>query len=370
MKRQFLSILMILFLFIPALFQAKENTNPHIEMAILLDTSGSMEGLIEQAKSQLWRIVNELALSRRDGKTIELFVALYEYGKDSLPAEEGYMKMICPLTGDLDKISEELFILETNGGDEYCGQVINRAVQELTWSPDNQDLKLIFIAGNEPFTQGKVDYREACKNAISKGIIVNTIFCGDFQEGIETSWKDGAVLADGTYMNIDQNMEVVDIAAPQDEELLLLGNELNGTYIAYGDYGSDYKERQEEQDSNAMTMSGGTMIERVIAKSSSQYRNEAWDLVDAEEEGAVNIAELDAELLPEIMKDMTPTERQQYVDDMGKKREEIQNRIQELNEARRKYIAQERSKIQDKTLDSAMLEAIRLQAEKKNYSFE
>ena len=36
-----------------------------IEMAILLDTSGSMQGLIEQAKSQLWRIVNEMAAAIR-----------------------------------------------------------------------------------------------------------------------------------------------------------------------------------------------------------------------------------------------------------------------------------------------------------------
>ena len=36
----------------------------------------------------------------------------------------------------------------------------------------------IFIAGNEPFTQGPVNYAESCKAAITKGIIVNTIHCG------------------------------------------------------------------------------------------------------------------------------------------------------------------------------------------------
>ena len=39
-----------------------------IQMAILLDTSGSMEGLIEQAKTQLWKIVNEMALAKKHGK--------------------------------------------------------------------------------------------------------------------------------------------------------------------------------------------------------------------------------------------------------------------------------------------------------------
>ena len=151
---------------------------PLIQMAILLDTSGSMSGLIEQAKTQLWSIVNEFAMAKRDGKVPVVQVALYEYGKSSLPAKENYLRMILPLTTDLDKVSAELFVLRTNGGDEYCGTVIKAATEGLKWSESNKDLKVIFIAGNEPFTQGKVDYRKSCKAAISKGIIVNTIHCG------------------------------------------------------------------------------------------------------------------------------------------------------------------------------------------------
>jgi len=91
---------------------------PRIQLAILLDTSSSMSGLIDQAKTQLWRIVNEFATTRKEGKVPELQVALYEYGKSSLPANQGYMRMIVPLTTDLDKISEELFALQHNGGQE------------------------------------------------------------------------------------------------------------------------------------------------------------------------------------------------------------------------------------------------------------
>src|SRR3989304_8235899 len=96
------------------------NTNT-VQLAILLDTSNSMDGLIEQAKTQLWKIVNEMARSKRDGENINLYVALYEYGNDGLSAEEGHVRLISPLTNDLDKISEELFKLRTNGGSEYCG---------------------------------------------------------------------------------------------------------------------------------------------------------------------------------------------------------------------------------------------------------
>src|SRR5690349_1533334 len=89
---------------------------PLVQIAILLDTSGSMEGLIEQAKSQLWRIVNEFAKAKQEGVTPEVQVALYEYGKSSLSQSSGWVRRIQPLTTDLDKISEELFALRTNGG--------------------------------------------------------------------------------------------------------------------------------------------------------------------------------------------------------------------------------------------------------------
>ncbi len=343
---------------------------PRVEMAILLDTSGSMEGLLEQAKSQLWKIVNELALTKRDSKTIELYVALYEYGKNSLPQESGYMRMICQLTGDLDKISEELFILQTNGGDEYCGEVIRKSANELDWSKDNKDLKLIFIAGNEPFTQGDVDYRESCSLAISKGIIINTIFCGNYQEGINTFWKDGADLADGSYMNIDQNLQIYDIVAPQDDELMKLGIEINNTYLAFGLDGEEFKKRQQEQDSNALSISGGTMVERTISKSSPQYRNEAWDLVDASKEGSIDLEEIEEGSLPKEMKGMNPEERKEYIEELSRKREDLQNQINQLSEKRDKFITEERNKLKDSTQDTAIKKAIREQVQKKNYTFE
>src|SRR5262245_51242775 len=84
-----------------------------IQVALLLDTSSSMDGLIGQAKTQLWKIVNELSAAKKDGVRPVLEIALYEYGKSTLSAGEGYIRQILPLTGDLDKVSEELFALTT-----------------------------------------------------------------------------------------------------------------------------------------------------------------------------------------------------------------------------------------------------------------
>jgi hypothetical protein len=345
----------------------KENS---IQLALLLDTSNSMDGLIDQAKSQLWKIVNELATTKKDGQVVNLFVALYEYGKDDIPLQEGHLRNIVPFTRDLDKISEELFNLKTNGGDEFCGQVILNAVDNLQWNKSNDILKIIFIAGNEPFTQGKVDYKTACARAIKKGIIVNTIFCGNYNEGIQTMWKDGADISDGRYMNIDQNAELVHIQAPQDDEIIKLGQELNKTYVAFGSEGKDKKMNQAIQDVNAMGVSGEVMVQRSVTKSGAQYNNAGWDLVDAKKEGKVKVEELKDEELPAEMQKMTVAERKDYLDKMEQEREQIQKKINELNEARSKFIAQKMLENKnDNTLDAAMIKAIREQAQKKNYSF-
>ncbi len=341
-----------------------------IQLALLLDTSNSMDGLIDQAKSQLWKIVNELATTRKNNQPVDLFVALYEYGKDAIPAQEGHLRNIVPFTQDLDKISEELFKLKTNGGEEFCGRVILNALNNLQWRNSNDELKIIFIAGNEPFTQGNVDYKEACKKAIKNGIVVNTIFCGNYDEGIQTMWKDGADLADGKYMNIDQNAEMVYVQAPQDDEIIKLGQELNKTYLAFGTKGGEYKTRQNEQDVNSMGVSSEVMVNRSVTKSGSQYKNSTWDLVDAKKEGKLKVDELKDEELPDEMKKMSVDERKSYIDKKTKERETIQNKINKLNDERSKYVAQKMLENKNNnTLDAVMIKTIREQAKQKNYSF-
>ncbi len=348
------------------------NRKPVVQMAILLDTSGSMSGLIDQARGELWAIVNEFIYARKDGTAPQVQVALFEYGKSTVPSEDGFVRLIVPFTTDLDKISEELFALKTNGGDEYCGWVIKDAVEKLKWSDRAEDLKVIFIAGNEPFTQGNVDYKESCKAAIEKGIIVNTIHCGSESEGIEGKWKDGAVLADGRFLNIDHNRAIVHIAAPQDQQITALNSRLNETYIAYGAKGFEFQTRQEAQDKNATVLSAEAAVQRAVAKSSANYVNAGWDLVDAVNNNKVKIEELKDIELPENMQTMSESERKEYVIQQSKKRAEIQEQIQKLNAERKKYVAAEMKKLQKEgdTLGSAVIETIRKQAKSKNFEFE
>ncbi|MBU2530171.1 MAG: VWA domain-containing protein, partial [Elusimicrobia bacterium] len=132
-----------------------------VQIAILLDTSSSMDGLINQTKNQLWSIVNELTSSEKDDNNPIVQVALYEYGNSSLSKEDGFIRQILPFTRDLDTVAEELFALRTNGGEEYCGETINKAANDLKWSKKDDVYKVIFIAGNEAFTQGTLDFRQA-----------------------------------------------------------------------------------------------------------------------------------------------------------------------------------------------------------------
>ncbi len=239
-------------------------------------------------------------------------------------------------------------------------------MRDLAWSGDGRDLKMIFIAGNEPFTQGGVDFRSSCREAIGRGIVVNTIFCGAYQEGLRTDWKAGADLADGQYLAIDADNAPPPVAAPQDPEIARLSRELNRTYVAYGKDGGAGKRRQEAQDKNAATVSGEVLAQRAAAKAAPQYSNPSWDLVDAKKSGQVKLEELSESELPQEMKGMSARERDEYVAAMQGRRDQLQKKIAALNGEREKFVREKtKGSAAAGTLDEAILRALRRQATRK-----
>lgn len=348
----------------------KDVEKQFIKIALLLDTSNSMDGLIDQAKAQLWEIVNELSYAKCEHEDPELKIALYEYGNDRLESSDGYIRQVLDFSGDLDEISEKLFSLTTNGGSEHCGEVIQTSLNQLKWGKNKDDLKLIFIAGNEPFTQGKINYKDATTNAVEKDVIVNTIFCGNYNNGINGKWLDGAKLTGGDYLNIDQNKEIIHISTPYDDIIIQLNSKLNKTYVSYGSKGESKMRLQSAQDSNATELEEVVMVKRAISKSSKMYKNKSWDLVDAEKEKDFKYSKLDKKTLPKELQNKSTEELKAYVKKQRTKREKIQKEIQELNKKRTAYITEKRkASSSEETLDSAMIKAIKKQAEKKNYSW-
>ena len=340
---------------------------PAVDVAILLDTSNSMDGLISQAKSQLWTIIQEFANAEKAGKTPELRVSVFEYGNTNLPASEGYVRQVCQLTNDLDKVSESLFGLKTNGGDEYCGTVINEALKRLDWSTQTNAYKAIFIAGNEPFTQGSIDYKDACRKAIQSGVVVNTIHCGDYQTGVSGKWKHGAEMAEGKYMNINQDRAIVHIKAPQDKIIIELNNELTKTYLWYGAKAdrAGLIKNQFDQDNNAVKVGG--YASRVRSKAGALYRNEGRDLVDTLAVDEKLLTKIKDSELPEAMQRMTLEERTAHVKKMADKRDAIKKKMLEANKARDAFVSGEQRKRADasgadaSTLGDAISGAVREQ---------
>ena len=344
-----------------------------VQIALLLDTSNSMDGLIDQARTQLWKVVNTFVDARRDGVAPFVEVALYEYGNNALNAGNNYIRQVAPLTRDLDELSRALFALKTNGGEEYCGAVIQRALADVSWDPSEKTYKAIFIAGNEAFTQGPVDARQACKDALAKRVVVNTIHCGTRNQGISGSWHDGAALAEGKFMVIDQDKAVAHIDAPQDKAISDLSLQLNKTYLGYGKTWADSAEKQTRADSDAEANSAaGAQVSRAVTKASSNYCNGSWDLVDAMREKKTDPTKIPDTELPAEMRELTPEARVAFIEKAARSRAAIQTQIVELNNQREAHVAaalKKQAAPGSLTFDEALIETTRAQAAALGYHF-
>lgn len=370
-----MKLINLLFLCI-ALVALKQNnaqtTNPNntIQLALLLDVSGSMEGLINQAKTELWTIVNEVAKAKKDNENARLEIALYEYGRQTNDASKGYVKKLLDYTSDLDTISQVLFSLHTNGGEEYCGWVIDDCLKELQWRDNKELYKVIFIAGNENFDQGVVNYNTACSNASEKDIIVNTIHCGDSFTGVKGYWANGAEIGNGKYFFINHNSNAYNIKTPFDSVINNINDSLNTTYWAFGDNGKSYYENQKRQDDNALYSGADIKAKRAFSKTNKVYDNKKWDVVDANKNDSNFFIKTKDKDLPDELKGKTIEEKKKLVKEKTMKRESYSKEIQNLSIKREEYIKKLNTTNKDNTLGSALIKAIREQASSKGFVFE
>lgn len=344
-----------------------------VQIAILFDTSGSMDGLIEQAKSVIWQIVNAASKLSLNGEHPKLEIALYDYGNDGIQ-NEVFVRQQCSFISDLDSISEKLFALYTNGGSEFCASVIHKSISDLTWTNEPNDVRLIYIAGNEPFNQGKEDYKEVIFNATKQGVIVNTIYCGPYEQGVTEFWYDGAMLSQGNYFNIDSNREIEYIKTPYDSIINVNNTYMNTTYLFYGLEGEYKFEKQAAADQKAGSKNQAALTERSISKSNYNYSNSSWDLIDAYKADSTVLQKLKDNELPKDMQGKTAAEKQQIIEQKQAERAEYQNKINELAKEREKYIADEKARRAAETgqndLGTSVIQSMNSIAAKKGYKSE
>lgn len=324
------------------------NNKPKIQVAILLDVSNSMDGLIEQAKNQLWNMVNVLSKVTCNGEMPQIEIALYEYGRPENNPKDGYVKQISSFTNNLDSLYRKLISLTTYGGDEYCGHVIYNSLEQLAWDTLFASYKVIFIAGNESFLQGDISYTKACEKAKEKNVVINTIYCGDRNKGISENWNLGAECGNGSFTNIDQNAKEEIFSTPYDSTLIILNKNLTNTYIYYGVAGKESFQSMSQWDTipeyNVRDIN--KIIGYVVVKSNKKiYNKSTWDLVDAYEKDNSIIEKVDIKTLPDSLKNKTRKEIKQIVETEASNRSRIQKQIADLTKQRDNYIVAEKAKL-------------------------
>jgi len=342
-----------------------------VDVVIALDVSGSMSGLIASAKQRLWDIVNELGRAQPQP---QLRISIVSYGNPEYGADTGFVRIDLPFTSDLDAVNQTLFGFSTNGGDEYVARVVSTSVSQLAWSAEQDALRILFVAGNEAATQDPlISVRQATQLANARGIVVNTIYCGNANDSLAAGWREVASMTNGLYASIDQNSAAVaNIATPMDEKLTKLNQALNDTYIAYGEAGERYRENQLDQDRNAGAMSSSAIASRVVTKAGKLYDSSKWDLVDAVNSGKA-LEEIEVENLPVPMQAMDNEEREAFVKEQAGKREALQAKIRELGKDRRAFIENVRKKqagSAPKGLDEVIQKGLKSLAEAKGFTFE
>jgi hypothetical protein len=343
-----------------------------IDLVICLDVSGSMDGLIDSAKIQLWNVVNELA---RIKPTPNLRVGLYAYGATRFDAKKGWVNKEVDLTEDLDEVYKALNALRTGGGEEYVARVTKTAIEEQKWSKDKDALKVIFVCGNEPVNQDKeVPLSDVSAQAKKAGIVVNTIYCKWGHDTEIAGWAEFSEKSAGRHVNIDQNKagRQVVVKTEFDADIIKFGDELNKTYVVYGKDGKKGAENQAAQDKNAAnapTAPGGAnaaALGRAESKAGALYNCATWDLVDKMKEKDFDITKIKEEDLCDELKKLKPEERLPYLKKKAAEREELQKKIADLSAKRQKKVDEELAKLPkdaaEKALDEAFKSVIRDQA--------
>ena len=338
--------------------KGKKPKKETIEVCFVLDTTGSMGGLIEGAKQKIWAIANEILASE---PTPNLRIGLIGY-RDR---KEAYVTQVHDLSDDIDDIYAKLMKFQAQGGGdtpESVNQALHEAVTKIKWNKSKKVLKLVFLVGDAPphmDYQDDVKYPEICKMAAKKNLILNTVQCGSMASTTPI-WKEIAKLAEGDFVAIAQSGGVAAISTPVDAEIARLNLTLNATVVAYGteakrqvvegkiELAAEAKEEVAADRLSFLSLKSKSLAadsEVGVAGFSSAYIDGGGDLVDDLASGRVDFDAVEKEKLSEEVRNMSKEERKQYLEEQVAKRKQLQKKLDELLTKRRDFVTAEKKRL-------------------------
>jgi Mg-chelatase subunit ChlD len=381
MKR--LSLCMLMFAVVACLAgplaaqeDAPEMRKPRIDVVFVLDTTGSMSGLIEGAKAKIWSIVNGMV---KTDPAPDIRVGLVGYRDRG----DAYVTKITKLTDDLDAVYADLMAYGAGGGGdtpESVNQALNEAVTKMDWTEGEKVYKTIFLVGDAPphmDYEQDVPYADSTKQAITNGIVVNTIQCGNMG-ATQKIWREIARKGEGEYFQVQQDGGAVLVETPFDEKLAELSRKLGKTRVYYGDAGvrremAERDEKSEEMLAEAHAAAKADRAGFLAGEAGKSALGRGRDLVTALENGSVDLDEVDEDDLPEKLQEMTPEERTEYIEKVKAERAELRKQIAELSKKRTAFIKKEMEKRAEEGkeagFDALVLDAAREQAEKRGIEY-
>ncbi|SDS29950.1 von Willebrand factor type A domain-containing protein [Opitutus sp. GAS368] len=342
-----------------------------MEVVFVLDTTGSMSGMIAGAKQKIWAIANKLKSAQ---PTPEIRFGLVGYRDRG----DVYVTKVFGLTGNLDEVYTNLYAFEAEGGGdepESVNEALHKAVRDLQWSTDPEVLRVIFLVGDaRPHMDypDDVKYPETCRLANRKGILINTLQCGRLS-GTEEVWREIAALTNGTYSAILQDGGTIKIETPYDQEIIRLNLQLNATIIRYGS--KDEQENAAKNKSVLAALSSEAMADR----SSYLGKGEAGavlsgrgDLVVEVMNGRESLDKLDEEKLAPELQAMAPGARQELIAKKVEERRTLQAELAELVAKRDAEVAKQMKNLEGKggAMELDAFRALETQAREKGYRFE
>lgn len=344
---------------------------PRIEVCFVLDTTGSMGGLIEGAKAKIWSIANQMIEAR---PTPRLSIGLIGYRDRG----DDYVTKIFDLTDDIDAVYANLRQFSASGGGdtpESVNEALHDAVTKISWSEDRDVLKIIFLVGDCPPHMDYPDdvkYPVTCLTAVRKDLIINTIQCGSYEPTMPI-WLEIAQLAEGSSVAIGQTGDMQIIATPFDGRLSELNAALGTTVVAYGR--DEVKRAVRAKQMAAEAAPAPTMADRLVynAKTGAVVQG-GGDLVKDLDDGTVRLAELSETELPEELRGLSPAERERVVKEKADQRRQIQAEINDLLRKRQAFVDAETARLaregKGSAFDVKVNEMLREQARRKGLTYE